>query len=337
MIHITRLAKPSARSKTLRAAALVIFVAPALAGAAAGPADFPSRPIRFVVPFGAGGTSDIIGRILTARMQEGLGHRLVIDNRGGAGGAIGTDIVAKAQPDGHTIVLASNGTHAIVPHLYRKPAYDPLRDFAPVGMVAITPTVLAVNNDLPVKSVKELIALAKAKPGAIAFGSSGVGSTSHISGEMLASMAGIKVTHVPFKSASLAYPDVFSGRIAMLFDTALSMTQHIKADRLRPLGVTTPRRVGSLPNLPTIAEAGLPGYEMTLWIAVYAPAGTPSSAIAKLNSEMNRALSSAEVRDQMAQQGAEVWYGTPGELLEATKKDLKRMGEVVKAARIEPQ
>jgi tripartite-type tricarboxylate transporter receptor subunit TctC len=331
---------PIAESNTylyVRAAALAALAAPTVALAAAAPADFPTRPIRFVVPFGAGGTSDIIGRILSARMADGLAQRLVIDNRGGAGGAIGTDIVAKAQPDGYTIVLASNGTHAIVPYLYKKPPYDPIKDFAPVGMVAITPTVLAVNNDLPVKSVKELIALAKSKPGSIAFGSSGVGSTSHISGEMLASMAGIQLTHVPFKSASLAYPDVFSGRIAMLFDTALSMTPHIKADRLRPLGVTTPKRVASLPNLPTIAEAGLPGYAMTLWIAVYAPAGTPAPVVAKLNSAMNRALGSPEVRDQMAQQGAEVWFGTPRELLDATKKDLVRMGEIVKAANIPQQ
>jgi tripartite-type tricarboxylate transporter receptor subunit TctC len=319
------------------AALMALLVTSGQAFAAVGTPEFPSRPIRVVVPFGAGGTSDIIGRILTARMQEGLAQRLVIDNRGGAGGAIGTDIVAKSPPDGHTIVLASNGTHAIVPYLYKKPPYDPIRDFAPVGMVAITPTVLAVNNDLAVRSVKDLIALAKTKPGALAFGSSGVGSTSHIAGEMLNAMAGTQLTHVPYKSASIAYPDVFSGRIAMLFDTALSMTPHLKADRLRALAVTTPKRVSSLPNLPTISESGLPGYAMTLWIAVYAPARTPAPAIAKLNSEMNRALSAPEVREQMAQQGAEVAYGTPDDLLAATKLDLKRMGEVVKAANIEPQ
>jgi tripartite-type tricarboxylate transporter receptor subunit TctC len=323
--------------KGLTAAALTALLLIDARTAAAAPAEFPSRPIRVVVPFGAGGTSDIIGRILTARMQEGLAQRLVIDNRGGAGGAIGTDIVAKSQPDGHTIVLASNGTHAIVPYLYKKPPYDPIRDFAPVGMVAITPTVLAVNNDLSVKSVKDLIALAKAKPGVLAFGSSGVGSTSHIAGEMLNAMAGVHLTHVPYKSASLAYPDVFSGRIAMLFDTALSMSPHLKMDRLRAIAVTTPKRVASLPNLPTISESGLPGYAMTLWIAMYAPARTPAPLIAKLNSEMNRALSAPEVREQMAQQGAEVSYGTPDDLLAATKLDLKRMGEIVKAANIEAQ
>jgi tripartite-type tricarboxylate transporter receptor subunit TctC len=300
-------------------------------------ADYPSRPIRFVVPFGAGGTSDIIGRILSARMQESLGQRLVIDNRGGAGGAIGTDIVAKSQPDGYTIVLASNGTHAIVPYLYKKPPYDPIKDFAPVGMVAITPTVLAVNNELPVKSVKDLIALAKSKPSVLTYGSSGIGSTTHVAGEMLSSMAGVQLTHVPYKSASAAYPDVFSGRVSMIFDTALSMQPHLKSERLRPLAVTTPARASNLPNLPTMTEAGLPGYAMTLWIAVFAPAGTPAPVIAKLNGEMNRALSSPEVREQFGQQGAEVAYGTPADLLAATKSDLKKMGEIVRAANIEAQ
>ncbi len=300
-------------------------------------ADYPVRPIRFVVPFAAGGTSDIIGRILSARMQESLGQSLVVDNRGGAGGTIGTDIVAKATPDGYTIVLASNGTHAIVPYLYKSLPYDPIKDFAPVSMVAVTPTVLAANPELPVRSVKDLIALAKAKPGTLAFGSSGVGSTSHLSGEMLGALAGIQLTHVPYKSASAAYPDVFSGRVPLIFDTALSMTQHIKSERVRPLAVTTPKRAINLPNLPTMSEAGVPGYAMTLWIAIYAPAGTPPPVVARLNREIHRALSLPEVRELMASSGAEVSFGTPAELLAATRTDLKRMGEIVKAAKIEAQ
>jgi tripartite-type tricarboxylate transporter receptor subunit TctC len=275
--------------------------------------------------------------VLASRMQESLGQRLVIDNRGGAGGMIGTDIVAKAAPDGYTLVLASNGTHAVVPHLYKKVPYDPVKDFAPIGMVSISPQVLAVNKDLPVKSVKDLIALAKAKPGALTYGSSGNGSTGHISAEMLGAMAGIQLTHVPYKSASAAYPDVFSGRIALVFDSAYSMSQHIKADRLRALAVTTPRRAASLPDLPTMSEAGLPGYSMALWIAVFAPASTPATIVARLNRDMNRALSTPQVREQMAQQGAEVVYGTPAELLAAVKGDLKRVGEIVKAANIEAQ
>jgi tripartite-type tricarboxylate transporter receptor subunit TctC len=312
-------------------------LAAAASGAAIGSSEYPARPIRMVVPFAAGGVSDITARVLASRMQESLGQRLVIDNRGGAGGMIGTDIVAKAAPDGYTLVLASNGTHAVVPHLYKKVPYDPVKDFAPIGMVSISPQVLAVNKDLPVKSVKDLIALAKAKPGALTYGSSGNGSTGHISAEMLGAMAGIQLTHVPYKSASAAYPDVFSGRVALVFDSAYSMTQHLKADRLRALAVTTPKRAASLPDLPTMSEAGLPGYSMALWVAVFAPASTPAAIVARLNKDMNRALSTPQVREQMAQQGAEVVYGTPGELMAAVKGDLKRVGEIVKAANIEAQ
>lgn len=300
-------------------------------------ADFPTRPIRFVVPFAAGGTSDIIGRILSARMQEGLGQSLVVDNRGGAGGSIGTDIVAKANADGYTLVLGSNGTHAIVPYLYKSLPYDPIKDFTPVSMVVVTPTLLAATPDLPVKTVKDLITLARAKPGALAYGSSGVGSTTHIAGETLSTMAGIQLNHVPYKSASAAYPDVFSGRVALIFDTVLSMMQHIKAERVRPLAVTNPARTHTLPNVPTMSEAGVPGYAMTLWIAIYAPAGTPAPVVAKLNKEVQRALSLPEVREQMTLQGAEVAVGSPADLLAATQSDLKKMGELVKAAKIAPQ
>ncbi|MDB5901530.1 MAG: bordetella uptake protein [Betaproteobacteria bacterium] len=326
---------PRARAALCSTAAL--FVAAAASGGAIGSSEYPARPIRMVVPFAAGGVSDITARVLASRMQESLGQRLVIDNRGGAGGMIGTDIVAKAAPDGYTLVLASNGTHAVVPHLYKKVPYDPVKDFAPIGMVSISPQVLAVNKDLPVKSVKDLIALAKAKPGALTYGSSGNGSTGHISAEMLGAMAGIQLTHVPYKSASAAYPDVFSGRVALVFDSAYSMSQHIKADRLRALAVTTPKRAASLPDLPTMSEAGLPGYSMALWVAVFAPASTPAAIVARLNRDMNRALSTPQVREQMAQQGAEVVYGTPAELMAAVKGDLKRVGEIVKAANIEAQ
>jgi len=299
--------------------------------------DFPNRPVRLVVPFGAGGVSDIIGRTLAGRLQEGLGQPVIVDNRGGAGGSIGSDIVAKSQPDGHTLLLGSNGTHAIVPYLYKKLPYDPIKDFTPIGMVAVTPTVLAVSPELPVKSVKELIALARAKPGTLSFGSSGIGSTSHLAGEMLASIGGIALTHVPYKSASAAYPDVFSGRVPVIFDSVVSMTPHLKAGKLRALAVTTPKRVATLPDLPTMAEAGVPGYAITLWIALFGPAGMPPAVTARLNKELVRVLGMPEVREQMAAQGSEVMPGTPGDLLAAVKTDLQRMGEIVKAAKIEAE
>lgn len=328
----------SIRSVVLSAAmsAVALAASGVFAGTAAAD-EYPNRPIRMVVPFGAGGVSDITARVIVAKMHQSLGQRLVVDNRGGAGGMIGTDIVAKAAPDGYTVVLASNGTHAVVPYLYKKVPYDPVRDFAPIGMVSAAPQILAVNRDVPVKSVKDLIALAKAKPGTLVYGSSGNGSTGHISGEMLASMAGIELTHVPYKTASAAYPDLFSGRIAMVFDSALSMSPHIRAERLRALAVTTPRRAASLPDIPTMSEAGLPGYSMTLWIALFAPAGTPPTVVARLNKELNRALRLPEVREQMAQQGSEVVYGAPEDVLAAVKTDLKRVGQIVKAANIQPQ
>jgi tripartite-type tricarboxylate transporter receptor subunit TctC len=317
-------------------AAVALGIATTLAVTAAAE-DYPVRPIRLVVPFAAGGVSDITGRVLVSRMQEALGQRFVIDNRGGAGGMIGTDIVAKAAPDGYTLVLASNGTHAVVPHLYKKVPYDPIKDFAPIGMVSVSAQVLGVNKDVPAKSLNELIALAKAKPGLLTYASSGNGSTGHISGEMVAAMAGLQLTHVPYKSASAAYPDVFSNRVSMVFDSAYSMSQHIKGDRIRALAVTTPKRAASLPDLPTMSEAGLPGFSMALWVGVFAPAGTPLPVVARLNKEMNRALSMTEIREQMAQQGAEVVYGTPADLLAAVKGDLKRVGEIVRTSKIEPQ
>lgn len=329
------------RGKARNLSTVVALYVAALASSAAlgaeAVSDYPSRPIRLVVPFAAGGVSDITARLLVSRMNDGLGQRMVVDNRGGAGGMIGTDIVAKATPDGYTLVLASNGTHAVVPHLYKNVPYDPIRDFAPIGMISIAPQILAVNNNVTAKSVKELVALAKAKPGVLSYASSGTGSTGHISGEMLSAMAGIQLTHIPYKSASAAYPDVFSGRVSMLFDNALSMTPHIKAGRLRPLAVTTPTRASALPDIPTMAEAGLAGFSMPLWIALFAPAGTPPAIVTRLNKELNRVLATPEVREQMAQQGADVLYGTPADLLAAVRSDLKRVGDIVKAAKIEPQ
>jgi tripartite-type tricarboxylate transporter receptor subunit TctC len=324
------------RVSALRVAGAFLMTAVTLPAMSAA-ADYPARPIRFVIPFAAGGTSDIIGRILSAKMHDALGQTLVVDNRGGAGGSIGTDIVAKASADGYTILLSSTGTHAVLPYLYKKLPYDPIKDFEPVTMVAITPQLLAVNIDLPAKSLKELIALAKARPGALAYASSGIGSMGHMSGALMEHMANIQLTHVPYKSAAVAYPDVFSGRVSVIFDTALSMTQHIRANRLRPLAVTTRKRTLNLPDLPTMSEAGLPGYASTLWIAVHAPAGTPKPIIARLNREFARALALPEVLEQMVLNGAEVSFGSPAELLAATHSDLKLMGEIVRAAKIEAQ
>lgn len=327
--------KPPRRpASTIRACVLgALLGAPAIVAAQ----DFPARPVRMVVPFAAGGVSDIIGRVLAVRLQDHFGQPVVVDNRGGAGGSIGSDLVARAQPDGYTILLGSNGTHAIVPYLYKRLPYDPVKDFTPIGMVAITPTVLAVNPDLPARSVKELLALARTRPGQLAFGSSGVGSTSHLAGEMLGALGGVTLNHVPYKSASAAYPDVFGGRVPLIFDSVLSMTAYLKAGKLRALAVTTPRRVSTLPEVPTMAEAGLPGYAVTLWIATFGPAGMPPPITARHVKAQQAALASPEVREQLGAQGAELSPGTPAELAAAVAADLKRMGELVRVARIEPQ
>jgi tripartite-type tricarboxylate transporter receptor subunit TctC len=293
-------------------------------------ADYPSRPIRFVVPFGAGGTSDIIGRILSARMQESLGQRLVIDNRGGAGGAIGTDIVAKSQPDGYTIVLASNGTHAIVPYLYKKPPYDPIRDFAPVGMVAITPTVLAVNNDLAVRSVKDLIALAKAKPGELNYGSGSSGSTSHLGAELFNAMAGVNIVRIPYRGVGPALLGLLGNQIQVLFPGASSALPYLNSGKLRAIAVASAKPTSLMPGLPTIAASGVPGYEADTPLGVVFPAGVPPKIVDQFNKGIVDALNAPEVRKLVLNQGAEVVGSTPGELAATVKSEMVRWGKLIK-------
>ena len=329
--------KPQLPRPTVPSSVAILLLALLACPAVAPAQDFPNRPVRLVVPFAAGGVSDIIGRVLAARLQDPFGQPVVVDNRGGAGGSIGSDLVARAQPDGHTFLLGSNGTHAIVPHLYKRLPYDPVKDFTPIGMVAITPTVLAVNPEVPARSVKELLALARVRPGQLAYGSSGIGSTSHLAGEMLAALGAVSLNHVPYKSASAAYPDVFGGRVPLIFDSVLSMTPYLKAGKLRALAVTTPRRVATMPEVPTMAEAGIAGYSVTLWIATFGPAGMPASVTARHVKAQQGVLALPEVREQLGAQGAELAPGTPAELAAAVAADLKRMGELVRAARIEPQ
>ena len=321
-------------SQALRTIAGLILLASAFGLCAQ---TYPSKPIKIIVPFAAGSGADDNSRFFGDLVSRAWGQPVVVENRPGGSGVIAALAVKGAPADGYTLFCGTNSPITVNPVVMKDLPYDPIKDFTAVSMVVITPTVLAVTPDVPVRSVKELIALAKSKPGALAYGSSGVGSTTHIAGEMLASMAGIQLNHVPYKSASAAYPDVFSGRVALIFDTALSMLQHIKAERVRPLAVTTPARASILPNLPTISEAGVPGYAITLWIAIYAPAGTPAPIVGRLNKEIAHALNLPAVREQMTLQGAEIAVGSPADLLAATKSDLKKMGELVKAAKIVAQ
>ncbi len=296
---------------------------------------FPNRPLRFIVPFAPAGVSDIVARTIGVRLQETLGQPVAIDNRGGAGGTIGTDLVAKANPDGHTIGIGNLSTHTIAPSVYRKLPYDPLKDFAPISMVATAPNLMAASATLPVKTLKDVIALSKTR--SLAFASSGVGTVFHLAGELVNTMAGIDMVHVPYKGVAAAYPEVIAGSVPLIFDSIISATSHVKAGRIRGLAITSSRRSPVLPDVPTMAEAGLPGFELNFWIGIFAPAGTPAPVVARLNTDTLKALQTAEVRQQFAAQGADVAGTSPKELLELIRTGIPQMAKIVKAARIEPE
>ena len=299
--------------------------------------DFPSRPIRFIVPFAPGGVSDIIGRTIAYKAADTLGQPMVIDNRGGAGGTIGATLFAKAQPDGHTLGTGNISTHAVAPHMYRKKPYDAVKDFTPVVLVATSPNLIGATPALPAKNIRELISYAKSRPGQLSFASSGIGTVLHLGGELINVMAGIDMVHIPYKGVALALPDVMSGKVQLIVDAMISASGHVKAGRIKALAVTSAKRSSILPDVPTVAESGLPGYELDFWIGVYGPAGLPPRVTRKLNDEINKALRSPDVREKLAAQGAEVAGGTPDVLAAILNADLPRMGKIVKAARIEPE
>ena len=283
-----------------------------------------------IVAFAPGGGTDIIGRIAARGISENLGAQVVVDNRPGAGGNIGTEIVAKAVPDGYTLVTAGTGTHAINPWLYSNIPYDAVRDFAPVSLVAVTPYLMVVNLSVPARSVKEFIALAKASPGKINMASSGAGGMPHLAGELFNMITGIRLTHVPYKGTGAVFPDLIGGRVQVTFGDIVATIPHVKAEKLRALGVTSPRRVASLPDIPTIAESGVPGYDAVGWFAVFAPAKTPQVAIAKLNTAIVKYVKQPDTAERLAALGAEVVASTPEQLREIQKTDLARWGKVVK-------
>lgn len=271
------------------------------AGGAAAQDPYPTRPVRMVVPFPAGGPTDIVARPLAQKLSEALGQQVIVDNRGGAGGTIGADVAAKAAADGYTLLMGTVGTQAINSSLYKKLPYDPARDFAAVSLVAAAPVALVAHPSVQAKSVKELIALAKTQR--LAFGSAGSGSPGHLAGVMFAEAAGIELMHVGYKGSAPALNDLIAGQIPLMFDPVQSPLANIKAGKLKPLGVSGAKRAAVLSDVPTIAEAGVPGYEMTAWWAVYAPRGTPKDIVARLNSEIAKAMKSADMRDKLQQIG----------------------------------
>lgn len=297
---------------------------------------YPSKPIRLVVASSAGSGIDLISRLVAPSVSQRLGQQVVVDNRAGAGTMIGGEIVAKSAPDGFTL-LASVSTLAINPAMYKKLPYDALRDFAPITQMASLPNVLVVHPSLPAKSVKELIALAKAKPGQIVFGSAGNGTSPHLSIELLLSMTGTRMLHVPYKGPTPALIDLLGGRVSVVASSSSGVVNHVRSGRLRALGVTTAKRTSALPEIPTIAEAGVPGYESTQWHALLAPAGTPDEIIARLHKEFTAVLLSAEVKERVAAEGSEIVAGTPAELAAYLRSETAKWAKVIKSAGIEPE
>jgi len=292
--------------------------------------DYPSRPLRLIVPTAPGGGTDFTGRLVAAKLSESLGQQVVVENRGGGGGSVGADNAAKSTPDGYTLLLGSIATHAVNPALYKKLPYDHLKDFAPVSLIGTVPNALVVHPAVPAKSVQEFIAYAKANPGKINYGSSGVGSPPHLSMELLRSMTGINLVHVPYKGAGPALADLLGGQMQAMCTSLAGLINFIKSGRVRALGVTTAKRNPQLPDVPTIVESGIPGYEVTIWYAVFAPVATPKAIVQKLNTEMVKALNSPEMKERMALQGMDPAPSTPAELTAFVKIETAKWAKAAK-------
>lgn len=312
--------------------ALLIAAGPVAAGHADAATGYPAKPVRLVVPFPAGGPTDAMARLIGQHLSRHLGQPLVIDNRGGAGGIIATEAAAQAAPDGYTLFFSTTGTMAINPSLYRSLKVDPLKSFDAVGAVASTVNVLVVPNSLPVKDVRDLMALAKQKPGTLTFGSAGNGSSNHLAGELFKSMAGIDIVHVPYKGSAAAFTDLLGGRISMMFDTLSSQVQYIGSGKVKALGVTGATRSSALPTVPTIAEAGVSGFDVTIWFGLSAPKGTEPEVIRRLNSELQAVLAQADVQSQLAALGARPLPGTPADFAKLIQHDAGKWSPVVKAS-----
>src|SRR5262245_547171 len=308
------------------AAALAFAVAFSAGGAEA----FPEKPPRFVVGFTPGGPSDIIARALGQKLSEAWAQQVVIENRPGAGGNIAAELVAKSAPDGHTWLLGNNSILATNQSLYARLAYDPVKDFAPVALVAIQPNILVVNPDVPAGSVRELIALAKARPGKLNYASSGSGAAAHLAGELFKAMAGVDMVHVPYKGAQPALTDVIAGQAQLMFATSASVIPYISAGRLRALAVTTSKRSATVPDLPTLAEAGVPGFEAITWHGVVVPRATPAPLVERLNADIVRALGARDLRERLEGLGAELAPGTPQDFADYIAREIPKWAKVVK-------
>jgi tripartite-type tricarboxylate transporter receptor subunit TctC len=310
----------------LKAALVAVF---AVVAATAQAQPYPSKPIRLVVPYSPGAGTDTIARILAQKTGEALGQQVVIDNRPGAGGTIGTEVVAKSPADGYTLLFAPT-SHAINPGIYPKLGYDTLRDFAPISVVASLPVVLAVEPSVPAHSIRELVALARSKPGQLTMASSGNGTVFHLTGELFKDAAGVSIVHVPFKGGAPAVAALLGGQVSMTFETSVTVVPHIRSGKLRALGVASPKRIALLPDVPTLGESGFPSILAENWYGLYAPAGTPKEAIARLYTELDRAIHSADVREKLAQQGAEIRENTPEQTAAFLRSEMVKWARVIK-------
>ena len=293
-------------------------------------AVYPDRPVRLVVPFPPGGPTDIVARPVAQSLSKNLGQQVIVDNRGGAGGNIGADAVVKSAADGYTLLMGTVGTHAINASLYKKLTFDPVKDFAPVSLVAQAAVVLVVHPSLPAKTLNEFIALAKSKRGEITFGSAGAGSPGHLTGELFKDMARVDLMHVPYQGSAPAISDLLGGQIQAMFDPIQATLSHVKAGKLRMLGVSSSKRSSALPDVPTIAEAGVPGFETTAWWAVFAPAATPTEIITRLNTEIVKVMRSPDLNERLRQLDIEAIGSTPDQLAAFMKTEMAKWARAVK-------
>jgi tripartite-type tricarboxylate transporter receptor subunit TctC len=321
---------PIPRMPRLPANSLLAAATLAAAGAAAQP--YPAKPVRIVVGVPPGGTTDVVARLVGQKLAEQMGQQVIIDNRGGAGGNIGADLVAKSPPDGYTLFLATIGTMTINPHLYRKMPFDTLRDFAAIAQLTSMPQVLALHPSVPARSLRELVALGKANPGKLNFASGGSGTAIHLAGELFKAMTGVQMEHIAYKGSAPAMTDLLGGQVSLMFDQIVTAMPHVQTGRLRALGVTTARRSAIAPDLPTLAESGLPSYEIATWHGLLAPAGTPAEIVTRLAGETAKALQATDVRDKFASQGVDAVSGTPDQFAAFMRSELGKWAKVVKAS-----
>jgi len=295
---------------------------------------YPSKPVRVIVPYPPGGGNDTLGRLFAAKLGERMGQQFVVENRPGAGAMIGTEAAAKSAPDGYTVLLSSIATHALSPNLYSRVPYDPVRDFAPITLLGIAPTVLVINQDVQAKSLQELIALARARPGALAYASGGNGTPPHINAEVFKAVAGVDLLHVAYKGGGPALVDLIAGRVHVMLDTAASAMPHVRSGKLRALALSAPRRSPDYPELPTFSEAGLPQYETNAWYSMHAPAGTPPEIVRRLNAELVAILRDADILARFKQLSTDPVGNTPEEFATFVRAELDKYARIIKAAGI---